>query len=490
MTKTFASFFIGLAIISNACAGIGGRTDRREVIGWIGNQPDYLDDLESVKYIWNTSPYSSIVQVRSGSTRGTGEFISPRHVLTNEHVAQGCGTNGKADCEIYTSNNQVLNAREVFFGTNLTDASGKFDDTQWYKRRSKDWSILEIVGDYCHKEYRTMQKAGSRMDGLWRAGFGGLRVLNEDDIAKIRQAYKAYLRSGGKIDKRGTAFGSSGSSSDAKFGKFFEEFTKLTGKDFIADYNQDSNTLKLIENCKFTGVSKNSGSMNVVRHSCNAWAGDSGSGIKNMSTNDLVGLDYAGTSYVTLNNNEDISLDEAILMNTVYSNEIQEAIKNSTTSCATNKPIEELKPNAPKPIEQKPDWPNVKPKEKPITPLPEQIKPVVQEPIQVVEPVKPAPQPEQTPEPTERELWGQCLAEDLAKIPHATAGHYIPHGLNDLNCKGDQKCACAATECEQGWYLAASAKGTSNGYCRSGKCPRGKHPNIINGNLMTGCVKD
>ena len=119
MTKTFASLFIVLAFIGDTFAGIGGRTDRREVIGWIGNQPDYLDDLESVKYIWNTSPYSSIVQVRSGSTRGTGEFISPRHVLTNEHVAQGCGTNGKADCTIYTSNNQVLNAHEVFFGTNF-----------------------------------------------------------------------------------------------------------------------------------------------------------------------------------------------------------------------------------------------------------------------------------------------------------------------------------------------------------------------------------
>ena len=153
MTKTFVSLFIVLAFIGDAFAGIGGRTDRREVIGWIGNQPDYLDDLESVKYIWNTSPYSSIVQVRSGSTRGTGEFISPRHVLTNEHVAQGCGTDGKTDCTIYTSNNQVLNAREVFFGTTLTDTNGKFDDTQWYKRRSKDWSILEIVGDYCHKEY-------------------------------------------------------------------------------------------------------------------------------------------------------------------------------------------------------------------------------------------------------------------------------------------------------------------------------------------------
>ena len=490
MMKTTALFFLGLAFIGDASAGISGRTDKREIIGWIGDQPDYVSELQSVRYIWNTSPYSSIVQVRSGTTRGTGEFISPRHILTNAHVTQGCGTNGKNDCTIYTSNNQILSAREFLFGANLTDASGKFNDDKWYRNRGKDWAILEVVGDYCHKEYRNQRPASIRMNNLWRAGFGGLRVLSEEDIEAIRKAYKTYLRSGNKTNTRGTSFGDVGVRSDAKFEIFLKEFTNLTGKDFIADYNQDSNTLKLIQDCNFTGSSKNSGSMNIVRHSCNAWAGDSGSGIKDMSTNDLVGLDYAGVTYVTLGNNEDASLDEAILAYTIYSDDVQDAIKKSTISCATNKPLKDLKPVEPKPIEQQPDWPNVPTKEKPVTPVPEPIEPVVQEPVKPVEPVKPIQKTEPIKEPTERELWGQCLAEDLKKKPHATAGHYIPYGRNDLNCKGEKPCACAATSCEKGWYLAATAKGASNGYCRSGKCPKGKHPNIIDGKKLTGCVRD
>ena len=483
MIKTTASFFIGLALICDAYAGISGSADKREVIGWIGDQPDYVSNFPSVRYIWNSSPYSSIVQVRSGTTRGTGEFISPRHVLTNAHVAQECGIGGKNDCKIYTSNNQELSAREVFYGVKLTGVNGEFDSAKWYKNRGNDWAVLEIVGDYCHKEYRTPQKANATTDNLWRAGFGGLRVLDASDISAIRSAYKTYLRSGGKPDARGMAFGDSGSVFSTKFQKFFDEFKKNTGKDFIADYNQDSNTLKIIRDCKFTGLDKTSyNSRNVVKHSCDAWAGDSGSGIKDASTNDLVGLDYAGTSYITTTK-QDISLDQAILAHTIYSPEIQEAIKQSMTSCTTNKPIKGTKPIEPKPIEQEPPvW--ATPKE-PVVPAQNPVPPV-QEPTKPTEPepVKP------TLEPKERELWGQCLASDLAQKPHAMAGRYIPHGLNDLECKGGKKCACAATACEEGWYLAASAKGTSNGYCRSGKCPKGKHPNIINGNLMTGCVKD
>lgn len=93
------------------------------------------------------------------------------------------------------------------------------------------------------------------------------------------------------------------------------------------------------------------------------------------------------------------------------------------------------------------------------------------------------------PEPNTdgRQIGAMCVTSDLPN--HATSGHYIGNGLNKLTC-GNVKCSCAATACESGFYLAVNAKGYSMGWCRSGYCPKGKHPNIVNNDKMTGCVND
>ena len=129
MIKPLLSFFIAIAVLDNAYGqygvqGISGSADKRTVIGWTGVRPDYVSP--STPNIWNTSPYNSIVQIhRNGRMNGTGEFISPKHVLTNVHVAEKCGTDGKPNCEIHTSDNKVIQAKAVLWGIDsLYDGHG------------------------------------------------------------------------------------------------------------------------------------------------------------------------------------------------------------------------------------------------------------------------------------------------------------------------------------------------------------------------------
>ena len=142
MVKTLLSFFIVIALFSNVYGGITGSVDPRVVIGWDGERPDYIP--ESVKNMWDTSPYRSIVRIeRNGS--GTGEFISPRHVLTNAHVAQDCGLNGNEYCDIYTSDNDLWWGRVAFYGMKVLKSDGTEDEDMIYGYRNRDWVILEIV---------------------------------------------------------------------------------------------------------------------------------------------------------------------------------------------------------------------------------------------------------------------------------------------------------------------------------------------------------
>ena len=104
MIKPLLSFFIAIAVLDNAYGqygvqGINGSADRRIVIGWDGSRPDYV--LPSTQSIWNTSPYNSIVHVLPAY--GSGEFISPKHIVTNAHVGQECGMDCYKNCEIHTS---------------------------------------------------------------------------------------------------------------------------------------------------------------------------------------------------------------------------------------------------------------------------------------------------------------------------------------------------------------------------------------------------
>ncbi len=548
MIKPLVSFFIAIAVLDNAYGGISGSSDRRTVIGWLRDQPEYSRALPSTRNIWNTSPYNSIVFIRNKSGwGGSGEFISPRHVLTNTHVAEKCGVNGKPNCEIYTSDNKKIPARAVLWGIDSVYGGDNWD--KWRANENKDWTVLEVADNYCRKEYRAVGDSSLTMKGLWHAGFGGLRVLTQSDISAIRSAYIAYLNAGGKnkYSFGGMTIREADPNFTTEYKVFFNEFSRITGKDFDKDYLNDMWTLKLIQNCEFSG-SKNE-LPGVVRHTCDSWGGDSGSNIKTMSGNRVAGLNSGGWSNITSTSKDDAT-GTGILSSAFWGASISYLVKKAEQDCKDWKP-DDQKPVKPEPIQPQPDKKNcdltcenvtiyvggrsgcyrfaendMKCKsatgknmrsdghttdgaykytcvdydkspacggQTPINPEPIKPEPIKPEPIKPEpinpEPIKPEPiKPEPVnPEPTERKVGGQCLESDLSA--HAIAGHYIGNGSNKLTCESGP-CSCAATECESGYYLAANAKGWSMGWCRSGTCPRGKHANIVNGNRMTVCVDD
>ena len=294
MIKRLTSFLICMVLYGNAYGGINGSADPRIVIGWSGERPEYVP--ESTPNLWDTSPYRTIVRIEMLGY-GTGEFISPRHVLTNTHVAQDCGINGNEDCMIYTSDEEFYWGRVAFSGMTIMKPNGDVDDDKLYGHMDKDWAILEIIEDYCHPEYRDIQEAGTIERGMWRAGFGSLRVLSEFDIDAIRRAYLVYLDAGG-ADAEETG-GMNIDRSEPKFQVFRDEFERITGKDFDEDYDADFATLKLVKDCRFRGVSEEIPNGAGLRHSCSGWPGDSGSAIKLMYNNDVVGLNCSGYRNIT-----------------------------------------------------------------------------------------------------------------------------------------------------------------------------------------------
>ena len=354
MIKPLLSFFIAIALFENAYGdirpqGISGSADKRTVIGWLRDRPDYVPP--STKNMWNTSPYNSIVHISNHLASGTGEFISPKHILTNAHVSADCGMSNFQNCQIDTSDGRTLSAHVVFYG-----ATGLYNTELWRTNIGNDWQILEVVDNYCRQEYRDLdlEKTATTTSGLWRAGFGGLRVLYKSDIDAIRKAYDAYLRAGGINSGRGIVIDTKDPNFNVDYKVFLDEFARITGKDFMRDYQRDGGTLKLIQNCGFYGVDSGVPGGNVVFHDCDAWPGDSGSTIKRMSSNRIAGLENETWMYVTTYDDVQYT-DGALLVDRfIYNPNIQSALKRAEQECKDWKP-DDPEPIKPQPIKPEPD---------------------------------------------------------------------------------------------------------------------------------------
>ena len=337
MIKTLLSFFVVIVSFGNAYGGINGDGDPRVVIGWLGERPDYVP--RSTKNVWDTSPYRSIVKVELEDHYGTGEFISPKHVLTNVHVAEYCGLKGNEkeydECLIYTSDDDLHWARVAFSGMYKIKPDGTVNEDIIYGGRDKDWAVLEITDDYCHPEYRGFQEAGTIEHNLWRAGFGSLRVLEKSDIDAMRKAYLIYLDAGG-VDNEETG-GMTINTDAEKYAIFRDAFAQLTGKDFDTDYDSDVNTLKLVTGCRFRDINDEVPHQAGLSHSCSSWAGDSGSTIKLMSGNEVVGLNSSGYRNIT-SYQEYTGSDTALRVHMfLRRSEIQAAIEKAKQDCAKRK---------------------------------------------------------------------------------------------------------------------------------------------------------
>lgn len=287
---------INMTITPWARAGIGGSSDRREVVGWTQSEPWYCNG--KCKNLWNTDPYWNYVFIVRGRGSGTGQWISPKHILTNKHVANACGTGTIKECVINTSDNNNLLAKVVKYGGDTPKYSENDTDKD-------DWSILEITWptNYKHPHWFNIGTTPKSASNLWRAGFGALAVLSPQDIKDIRAAYSEWLKivhpynlyrrytSGKNID---TAYNGHDIYAEPNYYKtFLEIFNQRTGRDFMQDYMRDNHTLKAIHNCDISQTLLDGTAM----HSCQSWAGDSGSSIQ--QGKNVVLLNKSGTRYIT-----------------------------------------------------------------------------------------------------------------------------------------------------------------------------------------------
>lgn len=418
-------------VAPNAVFGGIGKIDKRE----------YVD--------WNTEPYNNIVAICSGTGCGTGEFINHKHILTNKHVAECCGINGQNECVVSTSDGEKVFAKVVATGNGLKDC--KYNHKR-HINSGLDWSIIEVLDRDFIKKRKDNNQKGWELQPLLvsniflkRAGFGGLKVLNDDDIKNIKQAYVEFLindkdqdsdEASHHVDLFGAELGQYGSIYDyykkGEYKGFIDAFKKNTGKDFIEEYLDDFWNIKAIFNCN---IIENRGSR--ISHTCDGWNGDSGSAILDYN-NKIVGLHNSGFA--------DIGSQFAPGTNfAVPVSGIVTAISNLN--------VDDDSEVSPEPI--------IKPPFLPVDPS----------------------------EPSLRDIGESCLIGDLP--PHAIEGKYIKSGGKKSECNNGGHCSCAATVCESGYYLVVNAKGWSQGWCYTRRCPSGQHLNIINKTKTdTKCVDD
>lgn len=438
MKRKFSAFLLLCMIPTLSFASVEGNIDKRVVIGWVGSEPAYVKKLKKtdpskVDIKWNTTTYNNYVCIGSGKGCASGEFISPKHILTNAHVAEGCGLDGKPQCTIQTSDGKTLLGKVVFYGIK-----------EWKEGRDThkgdDWQILEITTpNFCSRHYFGYVSPTPFSGGMWRAGFGQLRVISDKEFENIRKAYNSAISKwwipNDKFDKVGLKIDYD-NLANSMLTAFQEKFAELTGENFFNDYLFDNGTLKLVQNCS---ILEKKGTGNA-RHNCYSWPGDSGGSIQNSSKNQITLLN--NSARLIIGGKKAYSF--GVRTENIFSKTVIDALNTAKENCKSS----------PQP--------------------------------------KPTPKPQPGPEPTpsnERAIGGECLVSDLP--PHASAGHYIKSGRQKYDCGTGGVCSCGATQCESGYYLVVNASGNSQGWCYTRRCPSGKHLNIIDGyKTDTKCVDD
>ena len=397
---------------------------------------------------WHDWPYNLIVQICTDDHCGTGTFVSPVHILTNKHVAECCGIGNAPQCEVYVQHSEapynhyektVLAATVIAGGGTATNVKNHCKFTNADIDNGNDWATIElispndasIINNYFQKvsghninyvhwyEPLNWRENGNRMSVSFRAGFGDLRVLSDQDIAKIKAAYELALdealapmitnpnkSDGVDLYQDDTSIWDIYSEDDQKKRKaeafyrgFLNKYQEIAGKDFLDDCLSD-NGLKIIENCDVWPINwqdEESGFWyRYDKHTCSSWGGDSGSAlIKYQEQPEIVSLNNAGPYIVPGTNMYSYSTNEySVPIDQIFTEEVQALL-----NVARNKKVGD-----------------------------------------------------------------PCEPFHLKQV-NATAGYYITDGSNHLYCANLTPCSCAATECMKGFVMAKDEGGRNMGYC-------------------------
>ena len=353
--------------------------DPRRYIGSV-NGMDYDSAARHTTIKWAGAKYNQIVRIYSNGGAGTGIFISPKHVLTNKHVAECCGVTNIIDndeCTVTTANGDVYTATLIATGTDDKDNPAIRNDNQadpyvslrqhcdvkeadiGYTIDGRDWAIIELTGPDNYRnasdiqiKYTTSTTAGPVN---FRAGFSGLRVLSDEDIRHIRIAYQYAFPDITYVNLSNRTYGDyldestleyyqiQSPSDDLKaaikyFERFSDKYRELAGKYFWEDCLNDSKNLKIMENCRL--ISQNTyDDDNRWKETCAGWSGDSGSAL--VRNDKIVCLHNSGNRIIaTANENSSYNtLDDfprfCIPTDYIFTDTIQQIVDNAMTETNT-----------------------------------------------------------------------------------------------------------------------------------------------------------
>ena len=210
--------------------------------------------------------YRGVVKVKLGAGGCTGGFISKNLVITNSHCAVLC----KNGCTAEFWNGSAYDKsslRVVAYYPNYETLNGT------------DWAIL--LSDKENKYYISSIAANSTPGQIHRGGFGGLRIIEDDEIPYLQDLWDRVARENeARCKKEAEAWVDC-------INKLVEGELKKQGKQPLMN---DGSKFK-IQTCKIIGNHPKSNKM--VQTDCDSASGDSGAPL--LRSNQLVGLNNSGT---------------------------------------------------------------------------------------------------------------------------------------------------------------------------------------------------
>lgn len=209
----------------------------------------YIGDVDKREYVdWSAEPYNKIVLIKGNtfsadwvSVTCTGQYVAPDIILTARH------------CLIYGSaydDYQMIGEKipiETYDGRETWVVLEKYG-----KSLADDWALLRVTnGRFFSNEYfnyfpDSLKRNDARFPvDVQIAGFGWLRILTPDEIAKIRKKL---------LEKNMPSY----ESAENYLDKFYDEFTTLLDGKELKDWDVASGKkryrLKADKSCELTGV--------------------------------------------------------------------------------------------------------------------------------------------------------------------------------------------------------------------------------------------
>lgn len=233
-----------------------------------GLEPHESYTIDKRKYVWRyNAPFSAVVGLNSGGLNWcSGTLTADGVVVTAKHcVFNGTNKTYKPleSIIINSINGDTVVKQRIASGNDIYPDSG-YDDTY-------DWAILVPKTDIKSVVQVNKLPDGATSDVIV-AGYGGLKILSDQEIKKIRKEYAKWLN-------RGTNTNIASSSgvdlqSRSSFGsQFVQEIIAGQINGIPADTFQDTHRLKA-SYCRAT-LSNNGQNLT----GCQAWGGNSGGSV-------------------------------------------------------------------------------------------------------------------------------------------------------------------------------------------------------------------